>query len=174
MAMEECKNLVAGNCTVASSFANYQVAAMTHESSCQECLKTSNPMAKNKVTCGLAVLALSKAKLLNTEQHSDLLRCGLSLPKKPESLENLPGSALTKIFKDIGIFSGNECQCASYANAMDSWGWSGCTWRRQEIIDHLNLQKPTWLDMIRVMAAGYFTTGSIVDRALLLSKPTDV
>lgn len=172
--MEGCKNFAAGSCTLASSLANYQVAVMAHESSCQECLKTSNPMAKNKVTCGLAVLALSKAKLLNTKQHLDLLRCGLSMPKRSESLENLPGSALAKILQDIGIVSGGECQCIAYANAMDSWGWSGCLERKKEIIEHLNLQKPTWLDMIKVVAAGYFTTGSIVDGALSLSKPTDV
>lgn len=148
-----------------------RVNISAHEDTCRACVQTDQPRSKNKVTCGLAILGLKEANLFNINLHAHIYKCGGALLNPTRELKNNPGTALTKILKGIGISENSECGCTAYANSMDSWGWEGCVQRKAEIIEHLNAQQVSWLDMIKVAAAGYFTTESLVDSALSLSNP---
>lgn len=175
--MVSCQHLVSGKCVIASQISEHLVGVAAHESSCEQCLKTDSPKDKNKVTCGLAVLALSKAKLLDVNQHSHLLRCSGASVDTRQDVRNRTGTALAIILGNAGVYernSGEECGCSAYAKLMDSWGWAGCVDRKQEIVQHLNLQKASWMDMIKVALAGYLTTESLVDEALFRSNPNHV
>jgi hypothetical protein len=83
---------------------------------------------------------------------------------------NQPGTALMNILRKIGIREPVNCPCEEYAAMMDKWGTQGCTQRKQAIIDHLNAQQVSWFDMLKVAAAGYLTTESLVNHAIALSK----
>lgn len=171
--MVECQNNVDGVCAVASYLAKHRVKAMAHEDTCNRCITLENPRAFNKATCGLAVLYLYKAGLFDKDRDARLIECGATVVSATGSLENRPGAALTLILEKIGVRQTEDCYCEHYAAQMDVWGWAGCKARRQEIIDHLNAQSVSWFDMLKVAAAGYFTTGQLVDHALELSDPAN-
>jgi hypothetical protein len=169
--MIECHNNINGICTIATYLSEYKATATAHESTCQVCIASEKPRGINKATCGLAVLYLRKAGVFTLEQHRHLVDCGTTVMVKSDSLTNRAGAALTKILATIGVREPVDCDCQAYATSMDSWGWAGCTNRKQEIIDHLNKQTISWLDMLKVAAAGYLTTEALVDDAIRLSKP---
>jgi hypothetical protein len=165
--MIDCHNRIDGICTIATYLAKHQINVVPPEETCLACSKTDNPKSINHVTCGLATLRLVENKLYSSENFSDLKNCNSTYG----SLTNKPGTALARILAKAGVHEKKSCECETYAATMDIWGWQGCFDRRKEIIQHLNNQQVDWLDMLKVAAAGYFTTESLVNHALEISKP---
>ena len=83
-------------------------------------------------------------------------------PKEPV------GTKLTEIIKECGITQPEGCSCRRMAAQMDVWGIDGCQANRVAIISHLNQSssKSSWLDMVKVAARGYLSTGAMLDEAI--------
>jgi hypothetical protein len=165
--MIQCANNADGRCLVAQSLARNLIAINVVESNCLSCVRSRNPYGVNESTCGLATIRLIENNLFDRERFADLIKC----QKVSASVINKPGTALAKILFDAGVHESSECGCETYAAQMDFWGWQGCTDRKQEIVDHLNNQNASWLDMIKIAFAGYLSTESLVTEALKQSKP---
>lgn len=162
-----CPKKVDGVCMVATKMARWSVMVIPPEESCLACSQEERPKDENQITCGLAVLNLIEKGVFSPEEFPRLKNCILSYGP----LEDKPGTALARILLDIGIYGGGSCGCEAYVAKMDELGWKGCVDNKQEIIDHLKAQDKTWMDMLKVAAAGYFTVKSLVNQALVLSKP---
>lgn len=81
------------------------------------------------------------------------------------------GTKLTEIIKECGVVQPENCSCRSWARQMDAWGVAGCNANRPAIIKHLNeaSSKSSWLDMLKVAARGYTSTGALLDAAIYRS-----
>jgi hypothetical protein len=156
--MANCSNLNNNSCKVASSLAGSTVTVTPR--TCLACTtKTDSPRSLNVVTCSIAYQVAPSPGLLET--LAKLHR---------ETTFNKPGTCLKNILKRIGVVSDETCQCDAFANEMDVWGTAGCVERRSEIVSHLNNQYISWLIMLRVALAGYFTTRQLVDECIKQSK----
>ena len=152
----DCENKDGSTCLLATSMAGKQVKI--DDATCNACAKQIKPKTLNTVTCSIAYKATKDPKfiaLFNEFNNTNF---------------NKPGSHLKLILQKIGIASQSECGCDEYAMQMNLWGTQGCILRRQEIIEHLNSQTITWLDMAKVALSGYLTTGSLIDEAITRAK----
>ena len=82
------------------------------------------------------------------------------------------GTRLKEIIKECGVVQPENCSCQKMASQMDIWGLDGCEANRPAIIKHLNeaTSKSSWLDMVKVAARGYLSTGAMLDEAIRRSK----
>ncbi len=48
-----------------------------------------------------------------------------------------PGTELHTLLTECGIVESLVCNCQSYANFMNHWGYDGCVQRREEIVSYL-------------------------------------
>jgi hypothetical protein len=158
-----CTHLLNNTCQIASRLAETTVP--TTSSACVACSKEPTSQGYNRVTCSIAY---SHIRTINPTKAIELLQRIYEF-RDSSALYNRPGSALRRILKLAGIKERADCPCKEYSIQMDCWGTNGCLTRRQEIIEHLNAQAPTWYDILKVALNGYITTGQLVDEAIRLS-----
>lgn len=158
--MINCPNLQNDHCTVATMLAD-GIPVKAHPKACERCASLDIAKTTNSVTCGLAMPYLIRSKSFDKDKHSHIVEGIVAY-----TFFNRPGTCLRNILQEIGIVKGPKCQCDEYASQMNQWGTIGCFERRDEIIEHLNTQYVSWLDMVRVALAGYLTTGQLVDESL--------
>lgn len=154
--MNNCENRDKDVCLLASSLIGKVVVVC--ERTCEACERDDNPMNFNKVICSLAYRETKDYEWVDAWNQCN------------NTFFNKPGSHLRKLLREIGVASLDGCGCDEYAAQMNAWGIQGCLLRRQEIIDHLNAQAYTWMDMAKVALAGYLTTGSLVDECITRAK----
>lgn len=87
----------------------------------------------------------------------------------PKIAVELVGTALSEIFKEVGIVRPACSSCTEWMEKMDAWGVSGCLANRKEILHRLAEASDTvgWIDMMRVVKAGYFSTAAMLDAAMV-------
>jgi len=158
--LNHCHHRHQNTCRLATKLINLTV--LTTDTDCEDCVRTTKPRQLNEVTCKLALQHVQSER--KKKQLVDIL---LNMQRV---VINQPGTALKNILHKIGIAESVSCACDEYAGKMDKWGTQGCEQRKQDIIDHLNSQKVSWFDMLKVAAAGYLTTESLVNHAIALSK----
>lgn len=155
--MLKCPYLTANNnCIIASGLIGEPVPVTPR--TCNACLKTDKPKALNVVTCSVAYQVAPSQQLL------------ITLRQLHKTTFNKPGSCLRLILKELGIVKEDHCQCDEYAAKMDLWGTEKCEERIPEIVEHLNTQEVSWLDMTRVLLTGHISTKSLVETAISRSK----
>jgi hypothetical protein len=154
--MIECENRQDSACLLASSLTGKIVA--TTDAACAACCRDDSPRTFNKVICSLSYAATKDYKWVEAWHQCN------------NTFFNKPGTHLKRLFQDIGIASQEFCGCDEYAGQMDRWGIQGCLLNRSEIIEHLNSQTVSWLNMSKVALAGYLTTGSLVDECIKRAK----
>ena len=142
-------------CLQASRLAD--AVADTTDNACRVCLR--EPTRVNHVTASLALNVISKP-------WPDDKKYLLSLLKRVEVPTEGPGTCLRTILQELGISDDSTCGCNDYASLMNVWGIQGCTNRIDEIIYHLNSQKVSWFDMVKVALGGYLTTDALVTEAI--------
>jgi len=169
--MVDCHEHDDGFCMLAKRITGKQIDVPVDEDTCKACLSSDKPRSANKATCGLALVALAKGKQFDRDIHRHIVECAATVYSRSLSEENRPGLALRNILHTLGIQEPANCYCEEYASAMDAWGWQGCIERKKEIVEHLNAQRHSWFDIIKVAAAGYFSTASLVNEALRRAKP---
>ena len=152
----DCENKNGNTCLLATSISGVQVTV--DEATCNACAKQIKPKTLNTVICSIAYKASKNPKFLAMFNEFN------------NTHFNKPGSHLKLILQKIGIASPSNCGCDEYAMQMNLWGTQGCIARRQEIIDHLNSHRLTWMNMAKVAIAGYITTGAIVDESITRAK----
>lgn len=158
--LNHCHHKYLDTCRLATKLIDLTVP--TTSADCEDCIRTTKPRQLNEVTCRLAL-----AHVQNERKKKQIVEILLNMQRE---VLNQPGTALKRILHKIGIAEPVDCSCDEYAAKMDKWGTQGCEQRKQDIIDHLNAQKVSWFDMLKVAAAGYLTTESLVNHAIALSK----
>lgn len=154
--MNDCQHRKDQTCLIATSLAGKKVTV--DESVCEACGKDKNPQTFNKVVCSILYRETKHYRWIGAWN-----RCNNTFYDKP-------GSHLRKMFREIGIATDDSCGCDEFAAKMDDWGVQGCLLRKQAIVDHLNSQSVSWLDMAKVLLAGYLTTSQIVDECISRAK----
>lgn len=153
----DCEHLENECCKVAMVLAKGKPVPTTEEY-CAFCIASDRPRTLNSLTCHLAYAVTKDPELKAV------------FDKASQESVNRPGSCLRRILAKLGVSESGSCQCDEYATLMDVWGTEGCRERTNEIVEHLNSQTVTWLDMIKVALGGYFTTESLVQEAIRQSE----
>ena len=125
------------------------------QAACDKCSASHKPQQLNRVIYGIA-------QFHETDPNRKRELIALITPE----VRSGPGTELRKLLNSIGIHEPVNCDCKSYASLMDTWGAKECEIRKQEIINHLNAQTITWLDMFKVALAGYLTIDSVLTEAI--------
>jgi hypothetical protein len=133
------------------------------DGACDACKGLDNPMTINTVTLSL-VYHQRKGFEASKIAHGILRDIAI----KRDTVG--PGTNLKRILIEIGIASDSYCGCDAFAVKMNRWGVEGCEVRKNEIIEHLNMQAISWLDMVKVALAGYLTTGSLFEECISRAK----
>lgn len=154
--MIECKSRQGTHCLLATALAGRKIE--TSDGACEACVKDKSPRAFNKVICSIVYKSTQEHKWIAAWHQCN------------NTFFNKPGTHLRKIFQEIGVASQEFCGCDEYAGEMDRWGIQGCLLRKDEIVERLNSQSVSWLDMAKVALAGYLTTGSLVDECIKRAK----
>ncbi len=155
--MRTCPHLDNGNCKVAMILTKGIPAPITSQS-CGICMSLERPMTLNIMTCQLAYAVTRDPEIK------------AAFSKEQTRAINRPGTCLRNILHKLNLSEKKECKCDEYAAIMDTWGTEGCRSRIPEIVDHLNSQTVTWLDMAKVVMGGYFTTEALVLEAIRQSE----
>ena len=108
-----------------------ETPAIASESTCEACQKDSAPMARNRPTCGLAIVSLVHNKLFDPVMHRDVVLCA-----QGKANDGGPGTELTRIL-EWAFKEHKGCNCRSRAAAMDAWGPDGCEKRIDRIVGWL-------------------------------------
>lgn len=129
------------------------------QAACIKCSASNKPQQLNRVIYGIA-------QFHETDPDRKRKLIALITPEVTKG----PGTELRKILTTIGIHELVDCECDSYANRMDLWGTQGCIERIHAIEWHLNSQKVSWFNMLKVIRGGYLTTRSLIETAISRSK----
>jgi len=163
-----CEHLKDGNCRVAEALA--LVPCPANADSCRACVEQPLPQAPNLVTKGLARMRLRSLGMphehLYPKEVADQINTVRERRSVTINVRGKPGSSLKLILHRAQVFGDEGCLCDDYAKLMDLWGVSVCQERIDQIVAHLNSQNVSWFDMLRVAAAGYLTTRSLVQAAI--------
>lgn len=78
------------------------------------------------------------------------------------------GTKLKEVIEECGLKQPPGCSCNAWTVRMNQWGIEGCQLNRSVILEHLAdaSKKSGWMDLIKVAARGYLTTGSLLDEAI--------
>ena len=127
----ECEHRSESNCNLVNELANATV--WISDKTCEACLASDNPKAKNKITCGVAISHLLYHQL---EVPDHLLKhVEITLP-----LEKGPGTELKKLIAWFGIKpsiekkKGRRCRCSEHIQQMNKWGPDKCLKRMDTIL----------------------------------------
>lgn len=125
------------------------------QAACNKCSASDKPQQLNRVIYGIA-------QFHETDPNRKRELIALITPE----VRSGPGTELRKLLNSIGVHEPATCNCQAYANLMDTLGAEGCSNKKPDIIEYLNTQTITWLDMLKVALAGYLTTDALVTEAI--------
>ena len=89
---------------------------LPHISVCKVCLNSNKPIQNNVLV-----------KSIESIQPI----------KKPVIHQPMPGNVLGSIISKLGYKQTSGCNCNEMQQQMNSWGWSGCLYHQQEIVNWL-------------------------------------
>lgn len=125
----KCPHNINNQCAIVQEMTQLTIA--TNEKTCEACTMLPKARMPNKVTCGLAILAINNNHK-NLDDYPNVKKLLL------KQIEEGPGTELKKLISWFPIPNKNNCaKCKALEVKMNQWGVEKCIEKKKYIITKL-------------------------------------